>query len=97
MYTLRVIKDNVQTNFNLGQSYSLVERHTTYEKFCNIYKSFFNKEHVADLDTKSCADSKETYAFIVCRNGIEIIPLYKYQSNYIMSENGKTFSNLTFK
>lgn len=97
MYTLRNITDNLEFNTNLGESYSLVERELNYDEFCKTFKVVFDKPHVADLDTESCNFSKNTYAFVICKGGSEIIPLYKKQSNYIMTESGKTFSNLTYK
>lgn len=37
----------------------------------------------------------EICAFIIYKD--EILPLYKTQKNYIVSENGTTYSNLTYK
>jgi hypothetical protein len=37
----------------------------------------------------------KAYAFIYWKD--EILPLYKTQYNYIVSENGTTYSNLTYK
>jgi len=97
MYTLRKIQDNVQSNTSLGESYNLVERDSNYDEFQKAYKAFFDKDHVADLDTESCKYSKDTYAFVIFKGGSEIIPLYKNQSNYIMTESGATFANITYK
>ena len=45
------------------------------------------------------SDSMEgkTYAFVSTEDGSEIYPLFRNQRNYIVGENGKTFSNLTLK
>ena len=37
----------------------------------------------------------EAYAFIYWKDGV--LPLYRGQQNYIVSENGATYSNLTYK
>lgn len=36
-----------------------------------------------------------SYAFICWKDGV--LPLYKNQKNYIVSESGKTYDNLTYK
>jgi len=97
MYTLRTVKDNIQTNECLGKDYQVIERDSNYNEFQKAYLNFHNKQHVADLDAESDNFSQQTYAFIIHNRGSEIIPLYKDRKNYIVSENGKTFSNLTFK
>jgi len=97
MYTLRTVKDNIQTNECLGKDYQVIERDSNYSEFQKAYFNYHNKQHVADLDTESDNFSQQTYSFIIHNRGSEIIPLYKGRKNYIVSENGKTFSNLTFK
>lgn len=37
----------------------------------------------------------EIYLFLVYNDGKDVMPLYKKQSNYIMTSDGKTFCNLT--
>lgn len=97
MYTLRKIIDGIQHNQSLGDSYQVVDRLTNYEEFCRAFLTFFNEHHVADTDKKSTDFSKKCYAIIICKGGSEFVPLYINQQNYIMTESGKTFSNLTFK
>ena len=97
MFTLRKVIDNIQSNQKLGDDYQVVERETNYDEFCKAYEKFFEKNHVADLDDSSDNYSQNCYAFILHYGGSKITPLYKKQYNYIMSENGKTFSNLTYK
>lgn len=96
MFSLRKIIENSQTNYVLGIQYQVIERESDYEKFREIFSKSFNYEHAADLDEKSDDYTKNCYAFIVT-NDFEPIPLYKNQKNYIMTESGKTFSNLTYK
>jgi len=96
MFSLRKIIENSQTNYALGIQYQVIERENDYEKFREVFSKSFNYEHAADLDEESDDYTKSCYAFIVT-NDFEPIPLYKNQKNYIMTESGKTFSNLTFK
>lgn len=95
MYTLRKItKNNYETNINIGNQYGVVLRETNYEEFKKTFEMFFKEQHVADLNEESSEYSKKCYGFIL---GEDTYPLYKNQFNYIMTENGKTFSNLTYK
>lgn len=96
MYTLRKIVEDVQHNQNLGNNYQVVERETNYDEFCKAFKVAFQTDHVADLDDSSTEFTKNCYAIIFAHGGSETIPLYKNQFNYIMTESGKTFSNLTY-
>lgn len=97
MYTLRTIVKNVQLNKSLGEDYAVIERETNYEEFAKTFKTCFQTEHVADDDKESTRFTQNCYAFIVHNEGSAIIPLYKNQSVYVMTESGKTFSNLSYK
>jgi hypothetical protein len=98
MFALRkVFKDHTQINLNLGNEYSLIERDSTYDKFSETFKIEFDSDHVADLDEESTEFTKNCYAFVINEGGKVAHPLYKNQFNYIMTESGKTFSNLTYK
>lgn len=69
-----------ESNQILGDSYNTVTEHNKdYETLMEGWEVF----------------KEEIYAFIVCKDGSEVIPLYKKQGNYIMTSDGKTFSNLT--
>lgn len=82
MFTLRKItQTGVEMNFNLGDSYTLVTKENSPEEFEKGLK-----EHLFYGDI---------YAFVSWNN--EILPLYKNQKNYIVSESGKTYDNLTYK
>ena len=96
-YLRTITIDGNQTNRGLGNDYSYVEKETNYDEFCKAYKVNFGVEHVADLDEKSDWFSKNCYGIIIYNGGNELIALYKDRCNYIMTENGKTFSNLTYK
>lgn len=93
----KVLQDNTQTNIILGDSYQLVEREANYDEFSKAFETDFGKFHVADLDPESDSFSKNCYAFLIVDGGSKFIPLYKGQYNYIMTDSGKTFSNLTSK
>lgn len=97
MYTLRKIANGIQSNINVGNEYSLVERDANPESFKETYLINFGKMHVADLDPESDSFSKNCYAFIVTEGGGQFIPLYLNQFAYIMTDSGKTFANLTYK
>jgi hypothetical protein len=98
MYTLRSItKTGLQRNESLGLNYTLIHRFYNYEEFQRNFKFLFDKDHVADDDLKSDGDTKDTYAFVVSENGGQIFPLYKSNDYYIMTDNGKTFDNLSYK
>jgi len=97
MYTLRKQIGNKEHNQFLGNEYSVVKRYTDYDEFQKAFKASFKMNHVADNDENSDEFTKNCYAIIICKGGSETIPLYIGQYNFIMSESGKTFSNLTFK
>ena len=93
----KVLNDSTQTNIVLGNQYQLVDREVNYDEFSRVFEHEFEKFHVADLDPTSDNFSKDCYAFVVCEEGSKLIPLYKKQFNYIMTDSGKTFCNLTYK
>jgi hypothetical protein len=83
MFYLRRISGNgIEMNFDLGNSYTLIDK----EKNPNDFK--MHEDHIGGVDAK-------TYAFIACHSGSIVYQLYDGQLNYIMTEGGKTFSNLT--
>lgn len=99
MFSLRTFNaKGIETNQILGKSYTILYRHGNYEPFCNAFREFFEKPHVADLDETSDADTKNCYAMVV---GIDLgyRPLFKGENNqsYIMSSDGKTYCNVTQK
>lgn len=97
MYTLRKVIDNVQHNQSIGENYQVIERDSNYNEFRKAYHTLFKSEHVADKDTNSDNFTKECYIILIVKSGTEMIPLYKNQKNYIMTESGKTFCNLSYK
>lgn len=96
MYTLRkVTESNTQINLAIGDSYTYVNREQNYEDFKKDFYNYFQKNHIADLDETADKHTKEVFAFISFQG--QIYPLYKNDSYYIMTENGKTFSNLSYR
>lgn len=91
MYTLRTITKNQTFNQCLGSSYTYIDRNCNYEDFRHYYKSCFGVEHVADLDDTATEFTKNTVGFIVVDS---VIPIYKDQWVYIMTESGQTFERL---
>lgn len=82
MFALRKItNDGLEMNFSLGDSYTLVTKDRSPKEF---------EDKMKDHPFYDKAN-----AFIYCKD--EILPLYKTQKNYIVSENGTTYSNLTYK
>ena len=82
MFTLRKItQSGIEMNFDLGNAYTLVVKERSLEDF--------NKE------MKDHPFYNDIYAFIIYKD--DVLPLYKNQKNYIVSESGKTYDNLTYK
>jgi len=89
MYTLRkVIEGQEECNFNLGNYYSLIEESKFPKHFEQTFEMVFN-------NCPPYTDDK-CYAFVTSEKG-KVEPLWLSQKNYIMTENGKTFSNLSIK
>lgn len=98
MYTLRRISgEGVEMNFALGNQYTVVNRFISYEAFRDDFYKFYGKNHVADLDPAADDETKNVYAFVSSDVNECVYPLYYKQSAYIMTDSGKTFSNLTLK
>lgn len=84
MFILRSItKRGNESNITLGSKYSLITEADNNEDFKAIQSL-----------TAGQSTNSEVYAYLEDENGSKI-PLYKGQRNYIMTENGRTFSNLT--
>jgi len=96
MYTLRMVDSNQkQTNQLIGNIYSLIDRNSNYNEFSGNFRMLFGKSHVADLDENSDEHTKNVYAILDFMG--DMIPLYKDTAYYIMTESGKTFSNLSYR
>jgi len=88
MYTLRkIVKENVELNIEIGNAYTLCEKERSPEEF----------KRTAKIAFINCEPGNEVYGFIVTEGGGEIIPLSSNHKNYIMSERGNTFANVSKK
>lgn len=89
MFILRKItgRDGVQINISLGESYTLVSEIDTKLEFDKTMNEFY----------KEYPERDKIYGFVTGEGGRGIHPLYNTQQNYIMTENGETFSNITPK
>lgn len=93
MYTLRRISgDGLEINQSIGNSYTVIQAISNPNEFSKAFETYFDKEWNIQEDN----DSKKCYAFIAFEDGT-LQPLYKGQRNYIMTIQGTTFSNLTFR
>jgi hypothetical protein len=96
MYTLRTVTEsNKQINQLIGDLYSVIDRHVNYDEFSDVFFDCFGVKHVADLDETSNEFTKSCHGFLEHKG--EYIPLYFKNNYYIMTESGKTFSNLSYK
>lgn len=98
MYTLTEIatrKENVSFHQKLGERFSIIEREISQGEFETAYNSLYNKPNGGLFDEKDI--DPNIYCLLVSEGGREIIPLYKANFYYIVTETGKTFKNLTFK
>lgn len=98
MYTLRtIIENDYQHNQALGSCYSLVSRESVNGKeFNKALAVFLNVELYAEMPQKEADEAMKIYAFIL-KEDTTPIPLYINNKYYIMTESGKTFTNLSFK
>lgn len=94
MFALRTISNGIVSNQDIGLRYSVIHREKTPEYFRDKYCVVFNNSHVADTDPSACQISIQCYAFIV--SDIGTFPLYKNDENYIMTESGRTFENISY-
>lgn len=98
MFTLTEIataKENVTRHQKLGDSFIVIEREISPNEFVNAYNHFYSTPD--DGGFKMQGINKDVYAMLTTEGGRDIIPLYKGSFYYVVTENGKTFKNLTFK
>lgn len=87
MFILRKItRSGVVTNFSLGDEYTLIDAESAKEEFERTLKDygFFDqhKDNIRGFVSDYCCSP---------------IALFKNQENYIMTERGHTFENLTIR
>ena len=83
MFVLRKISGSgVQMNITMGNGYTLITKETNEVEF----------EKMKDPTERDCI-----YAYIVCDGGSQVLPLSDKQKAFVMTESGKTFSNVLLK
>lgn len=88
MFILRKISGcGVEGNTSLGNHYTVVLKDRNPEAFEET-KETYGSEWVT---------SNQVYGFVTSEGGKDIHCLYPKQGNYIMTESGSTFDNLTLK
>jgi len=95
MYTLtQIAKDGFTSHDYLGYGFGVVNKEISPEYFLKSYLAWSgeNDNPNAEIDI-----NENIFAFVISEGGKEIFPLYKNQQYYIVTENGKTFKNLTLK
>lgn len=94
MYTLTEISEKGTTHQSLGCRFVVLERELCKVEFEKAYNTFYgNPEKILPEENIN----EQIYCLIVSENGKDILPLYKYNFYYIVTDNGKTFKNLTYK
>lgn len=84
MFILRKISgQGVEINITLGQSYTFIGKIENPQEFNRTLSEIFKQ-----------SNEEITYAFVSNEDG-KMIPLYSTQKNYIMTESGKTFKNVS--
>lgn len=84
MFILRKITgQGVEMNITLGQSYTYIGKIENPQEFDRTLTEIFKR-----------INEDIIYAFVSNESG-EAIPLYSTQRNYIMTESGKTFKNVS--
>ena len=90
MFILRKVQDGHQSNTIVGDSYNFVSKESNHEEFTRAFESW----HGALIPIE---ENSDTYAFLIYECGQKIMPLFRNDYNYIMTSDGKTFANITFR
>lgn len=80
----RKLNGGIEHNFNLGESYSLVTKEENPEEFKNA------------IERGDIVDDPIIYGYVIGKD-CEMHQLSVQQESYIMTDSGKTFSNLSLK
>ena len=98
MFALRRFSgEGIEMNHALGDSYTVIYRETNPLEFSNTFKAHFERNHIANNDPDQDDDSKRVYAFISGQGVSYLQPLYKNQKAYVVTESGKTYSNISYR
>ncbi|WP_395073915.1 hypothetical protein [Flavobacterium sp.] len=97
MYTLTEIatgKENVSFHQKLGERFSIIEREVSQQEFEKGYNALYSNNEII-IDERDI--NQNIYCLVVSEGGKSIHALKKQNFYYIVTENGTTFKNLTFK
>lgn len=98
MFTLRRISgDGVEMNHILGNGYTFIHKLVNEDEFKKTFAIHFKKELPKEDDNVQSFDDENCYAFVSGQNGSYIQPLYKNQKNFIMTSDGTTFDNVSYR
>ena len=81
MYTLRKVSEHQVYNESLGSAYSVVDKRFNKKDFEHYTKSTFGQDYKQEV-------VEDVIMYIVTSY---VIPIYKTDSCYVMTESGKTF------
>jgi hypothetical protein len=97
MFILRFIPENYPAeNTILGNNYTITPYMNHQESFMKVYKSYYENLPQAKEESEDSRSFGQVYAFIVSEK--TIIPLFIGKGhNYIMTDSGRTFENISFK
>jgi len=95
MFILRQIAENgTETNSPIGDEYTLIQEITSPEEFEEIFNRVLGRPtNMEKSDDPRGAD--KIYGFLEIGYSENTIPLYYTDVNYIMTEEGKTFANVS--
>jgi len=95
MFVLRRISGRgVQMNQVLGEGYTFVSQEESYDEFCRNFERHFEKPYLPDPNQKTDEEGV-VYAFV--GNEKIVQPLFKNQKAYIMTGDGQTFANVSYR
>lgn len=81
----RITSEGYESNQVLGDEYSLIEKFHS-EKYKDALEAIGQQPN-----------EEEIYCLLIHNRGSDIIPLYRKSTYYIMTSNGQTFKNISFR
>jgi len=95
MFVLReIFEDGSESNRYIGDHYSIYSKFKNKKNFDNCFKDVYG-----ELNEGADTPSPNIYAFIqiwgLSSDDDNIVPLYVKSKNYIVTENGNTYDNIS--
>lgn len=100
MYTLTEItttNENVTYHQKLGDRFSVIDRESSPKEFERTYNVIYQQPDAQGKYYELKDINENIHCLVVSEGGREIFQLDKNNFYYVVTENGKTFKNLTFK